>query len=474
MRGRNSQPARFQILFAVVCLALFTGIVTAQEKASEEDVILRALQDELKRSMDRLQLKDMQKPYFIAYSAHAGAMYMVGATFGALTQENESPMRSTSTEVRVGDYVLDNTNFGGGMYFGGFFGGGLCLEDDYDYIRRQLWLSTDSDYKSALETLTGKKAFLENQKIKDRPDDFSKEAPVVLVEPKKKLEVDKAKWKGMVKKISAIFREFPDIHEAQAAFVTLLDNRYYVNSEGFRHRTGQMIVGFVVNASTTCEDGMSVSNALIFGGRDEKAVPAEDVLASQARALAKTLLDQRNAPKAEDYTGPVLFVGDAAAEFFLNALGKHLGTQRESEGGRGFSFGRGIRLNDKIGKRILPKSITVKDDPTKNEHGGKPLLGGYAVDDDGVKAQPVTLVEGGRLLTLLTTRVPTKETKKSNGHCRGGNPGISNLFVESSDKTSLADLKKELIQAAKDEDLPFGILVRKLAGAAGSMAGGGG
>ena len=40
------------------------------------------------------------------------------------------------------------------------------------------------------------------------------------------------------------------------------------------------------------------------------------------------------------------------------------------------------------------------------EFGGRPVPGAYVVDDEGVPAKDVTLVENGRLLTLLTGRTP--------------------------------------------------------------------
>ncbi|MHC4598073.1 MAG: metallopeptidase TldD-related protein [Planctomycetota bacterium] len=473
MRRNEIRIAAALSVVAAVALAWIVPPAVGEEKKSDKDILLEAMQDELARSMDRLQLEDMVKPYLIAYTANAGTMYQVGATFGALTGESEAPMRSLGAEVRVGDYVLDNTNYsGGGFYFpGGFFGGGLCLEDDYDAIRYRLWLSTDSRYKSALESLAGKKAFLQNQEVKDRPDDLQKVESVVHLEPVRKPEWDQERWKAAVKKISAVFREYPDIHDASASVMGMCANRYLVNSEGFRCRTGQYAIGLIVNADTQCDDGMSLSNYAVFAARSGKELPTEEVMLAEAKKVADTLMAQRAAPLAEDYTGPVLFEGQAAAEFFLQCLGKNLGAVRQTLGSRGFNPFGGMRLNDKLGKRILPRFIDVFDDPTKKEYGGKPLLGGYAIDDEGVRGRAIRIVEKGKLRTLCTTRVPTKEIKESNGHCRGGRAGISNLIVESSNKIPIAALKTRLIEMASDEDLDYGILVRKTSSA---MSGGGG
>ena len=41
----------------------------------------------------------------------------------------------------------------------------------------------------------------------------------------------------------------------------------------------------------------------------------------------------------------------------------------------------------RIGARVLPASVTVVDDPGAKEFHGTPLIGAYAVDDEGVRAQ---------------------------------------------------------------------------------------
>lgn len=47
----------------------------------------------------------------------------------------------------------------------------------------------------------------------------------------------------------------------------------------------------------------------------------------------------------------------------------------------------------------------------------------------------------------------------SNGHCRRGQGGPGNLFVEAAKGVSRAKLKQQLVELAKDEDLKYGLLV---------------
>src|SRR5260370_28799437 len=111
----------------------------------------------------------------------------------------------------------------------------------------------------------------------------------------------------------------------------------------------------------------------------------------------------RAARSAEDYTGPVLFEARGAAPLLAQVLGPAMNGSRPALafqpvveqmlsglGGKSDWTGR-------IGARVLPASVSLVDDPNAKEVHGTPLLGGYAVDDEGVRAQKVTVVDKGNL-----------------------------------------------------------------------------
>ncbi|MCU0723520.1 MAG: TldD/PmbA family protein, partial [Planctomycetes bacterium] len=168
----------------------------AEEKAPGEDVVLRAMKDEMARSQERLRLGDMEKPYYLAYTAESGTVFAAGAVLGATSGGGEGPVRSLEAEARVGDYALDSST---GYSSGG--GADPGLEDDYDAVRFQLWQATDEQYKAALEGLTRKQAALKARQVKDRPDDFSREDPVAWSDPAVSLTVDRARWTEAVRKV---------------------------------------------------------------------------------------------------------------------------------------------------------------------------------------------------------------------------------------------------------------------------------
>jgi hypothetical protein len=131
------------------------------------------------------------------------------------------------------------------------------------------------------------------------------------------------------------------------------------------------------------------------------------------------------------------------------------------------------KLADQVGKRVTSEILTVYDDPTTAVFGGTKLAGAFAVDDQGMPARKVTLIEAGAVKSLLMSRRPHADIPQSNGHARmpfsgviGSDVTIGNLFVESSKSMPADQLKNQLMTICKDEGLEFGLIIRKLDDAA--------
>ena len=184
------------------------------------------------------------------------------------------------------------------------------------------------------------------------------------------------------------------------------------------------------------------------------------------REMAQNLEALAKAPKGEDYSGPVLFEGAASPQIFAELLGRNLALPRKPEGGRG-GF-NSSELEGRLGARVLPESFDVVDDPTQQEWRGRPLFGAYDVDREGVRAQPLALVEKGVLKGFLLTRQPVRGFSASNGHARLPGPfgaataGVGNLFISSSETMPDGDLKKKLIELVQARGLAYGVVVRKM------------
>jgi len=438
----------------------------------DQDVILKAMKDELDRSMKSLEIKDMERPYYIEYEIIDFYQWSIDSDFGALIKSEKSRHRILKTDLRVGDYTFDNSGYmDRSNMFSSFMGeySFVTLEDDYNAIRRSLWLATDQAYKNALKQMAGKKAYLKTQLQDEEIPDFSKEESVKKIAPIKNLEFDQSKWEKTLKKLSGIFRQFPAIHDAGVEMKVRLLNKYYVNSEGTVFRQPETIATLEAKALALASNGSELKNYVPFYAVSLEKLPGDKELEAGIRKMAEELTALVTAPVLDQYIGPVLFTNQAAAELFTQTLVPHLSGQRPpiSNMPQIEQMTTSSKLVNRLNRKILPREISISDDPLRSEYDHIPLLGSYVIDDQGVAARPVTLVENGILKTLLMSRRPRKEITQSNGHGRAGLMGypsvqIGNLLITSNKGKSPQQLKDELIQLCKEQNLEFGLIVKVL------------
>lgn len=471
-------------------ILLAAGLLVATAAAApptDEDVLMRALVAELDRSMT-LQIEDLQSPYFVQYAVADRESYRVSATCGAIVTSDDDRSRSLSTVVRVGDYHLDNTNFAGGgggagrrgRGGGGWGGAGgtasLPTEDGYSAIRQATWLATDSAYKVAVETLARKQAYMEERSFQDRPDDFARAEPVESIDPRIALKLDVDAWERRLRAISARFLEHPHVLDSLVTLTASADNRYLVNSEGTRIREGVAGVVLAISAQAQAEDGEQLSDQITHHAATADGLPSEAELRAEIDAMTQRLAGRVRSARLQSYIGPVLFDGRAAPQLFQAMLARGVAGSPEPIGGGRRRFAGLQSLDKYLGKRILPDSFQVYDDPQAASLDQEYLAGHYAVDDEGVPPQRVEIVVDGRLKGMVMSRAPTREFPTSNGHGRLTGRGLTRaaigcLFVEAADGVPAEELKQALIEAARDQGLEYGLRVNSISGGGARQAG---
>jgi TldD protein len=456
---------RFEATWIVFILFSLLTITIAQQ-ATEPDVLMRALQDEMVRSVENLKLTGLEKPYFVEYSVTETDSFNAGASFGALVRSNRSRSRYLQTQVRVGNYDFDSGEFISPSAFSrSSFPVGLVVEDDYQALRHDIWLATDAAYKSAAEQLERKRAYVNNRVEDEKLPDFSREAPVTMIAPRQQLQIDQARWEKQLREWSAIFHQYPEIQESSVILRVQLEHKYLVNNEGTKTRLPELFVTLEARAATQAADGMRLRNSTPFHAHSLETLPPAGEVANSIRRLAEELTELRKSTAlAETYLGPVLLTGQASAEMFAQVLAPQLSGYRpplSEQQLSSLSSGRS-EFADRLNRRVLPVFMSVFDDPAQTSAGNQTFLGGYQVDEQGVKAQRVSLIEQGVLKNLLMSRRPRKDMLRSNGHGRGGGTQISNLFIQTNEGKSEPELKEELIKICKSQNMPFGIWIKKL------------
>lgn len=437
------------------------------------DTLFRAMRDELNRSMAELRLDTLAGPYFIAYRIDDLGNAHVAARRGALVRSDESRHRRLTVEVRVGAYNFDNTNFFGmssgpiGLRRSVGEEDELPLDDDYRELRRHVWLATDQAYKEALEQLSHKRAALANRTQGEELPDWSHAAPALIMDgAPPTTSVNRAEPEALVRVLSALFRELPEIYQSEVEWRAGVVRTHYVNSEGTAFLRTSPAALLRVAASTQAADGTPLMDSFTISEAVPGDLPSRDTLVARVRELGLRLTRLRRAPAADVYTGPVLFEGQAAAELFGQVFAHRLAAARrpitDNPMFEQFAARGDNPFLDKIGARVLPRAFTVVANPTITTYRGH-FLGGYRVDDDGVPARETQVVDHGVLQTLLTTRVPVRGLLRSTGSRWGFGPVVSNLFVTTDSGLDDAALRRRLLELAGARGKAYGVVVRRLA-----------
>jgi TldD protein len=429
--------------------------------AASGDALLEALMTELDRSKAQLKMDQVDPPYYIEYRVNDVDDYAAEAAFGALRENQRARYRIIRVVVRIGDYKQDSY-YGIGMGETNI----LPLDDDPIALRHQIWLATDDAYKEAVQALTEKQAALKQFSAEASPiDDFAKAPVVSMLEPTVTLQVDEPAWKKAIEDATGLYRQYPDVQTVTASLRFSAINEYLVNSEGTVTRTGKRTYSVQLNGTTQAADGMRLSrNPFWMVGKAEE-LPSHEKLMAESKKMLDTVMALRQAPIVEEeYRGPVLFAPDAADDVVASLVGANV-LGRKPQLGRPNRTTGAFATSYKT--RVLPNFLTVVDDPTLKDFDGKSLVGNYDVDDDGVKAQPVTLVDNGTLVNYLVSRQPIRDFPASNGHGRAGAgmfpaPNLGVLVVKSSDAQSPQALKQHVIQMITEQGKPYGYRVETL------------
>jgi len=436
-----------------------------------DEILLKAMSDELARSKQLAVVAGSDTPYFFSYMLTDAETLRISASMGAVVNVSRNRFRSPSTEVRVGSYDFDNTgHVFSGIYSGSRYDGNWPLDDDYSNFRSELWLSTDRAFKAAVESMARKRASMNNSNASaESLPDFSKVAPVVSIGKVVRPKVDDQEWTARTSRLAAVFNGTKEVLSSAVELQLIQGPTTLMNSEGTAVRYNDDMYWVYAKAEGQAPDGMLLHDAVSIQSLELDKFPNEAEMRKSLAEVGENVRALVHAPMGESYSGPVLFEPRAAAQLLAQLIGDNLRVPRRpmSDPGRNVPFAPS-ELENRLNARVLPDSFDVTDDATQSTFNGKPLAGFYPFDIEGVPPRPVNVIEKGVLKSFLTTRQPIKGFPVSNGHARlPGSYGtfaasIGNLFVKSSETTPLADLKKRLIEMTTSRGKPYGMLVRKL------------
>jgi TldD protein len=461
-------PAVFGFLAVCLCAPLVVAAQPTRADA-EKDPVLAAMLTELDRSMSQLQLPGFAKPFFIQYRIEEVDDFETKAEFGASEGAGRVRQRVARVTVRVGDYKTDSS--------GGRGDGSIeltSLDDDPIALRSALWQATDQAYKNALSAYAQKQAALKQVQTPPQADDFSQEKPVVSLGGPVALQLDESAWTERVARLSGLYRADPavsatqrDVEYAEGSFRARATTTWIATSEGTIVRKSEAQYEESFAAGTQATDGMSIDRSYASAGTSTSDLDAEAVFNKHAVDEIRSLAELRKAPLVEEeYHGPLLMSADAATDTLHSLLAAAVTATRPA-------LGTEARTNGPFASsyhaRVLADFMSVIDDPGMKTFEGKGLIGAYDVDDEGVTAQTVKLINSGKLDNYLIGRQPVRDFPQSNGHGRAGvtgpaRPAIGVLKIGAENGLTDGELNQKLLAMAKDRGLASVYFVETMGG----------
>ncbi len=458
----------FLRISGLLLLAAASFAETPLESQISSDVELRAMRDELARAKT-IQLNNLDKPYFVQYTSSDARQFTATASLGGLLSSESSHTDQPKLQVRVGNYQFDNTNtvFSRESRFGL-----LPIDHNYLAIRDNLWLWTDLLYKASADQVAYKRTSMNEIAAPDKTPDFAPAKAVQIIQPLPEFHLDESAWNEEIRRLSGLFARYGNVMNSQVRVRSISSTYRLVNTEGTVVRIPQLLSDIDIAASTFAADGSRIWNHRLITAVKPEELPSEAQLTNTINTIGTETEALARAPLGEDYSGPVLFQGEAAAEMMAQVLSNTVRLQRKPfvPPGSHSSAGQTVASvwASRLGSRVLPEWMSLFDDPRQQRSGGVTLAGQYDVDDEGVPAERVTLVDKGVLKNFLLSRRPVRTFNGSNGHGRlpgdfgNAEAAFGNLFVQAGQSISEQQLKAKLIKRIKTSGLKFGFIIRRI------------
>jgi predicted Zn-dependent protease len=469
----------------IYSMLLFLFLLVVPSRAQDNDnLIFRAMQDELVRNIKDLKLPESLPPFYISYALAETELTTVTATKGSILTSLYIPKeRVNSVNLYIGDYNFssDYSYSGAGLMSSMF----APLDDNYEQLRNAFWSNSDIAYKFAVEVYNSKKSNLKNANLSEEekalPDMQKLEKSEISIESPVPFEFGQLKYEELASSLSREFSDDPALFDTRVELYGIQTTYFIVNSEGTKIKQPVNIMSMTLRAKVRMNNGSTFSDQFNYLTTTFNDLPSYEDLAEIVRDFSDNMVKIKQSEQIKEYyTGPVLFEETAVSAIFLSNLLNPSGlysyrkpvpvnsTVARAEDVRG-------RLNikpleERMGKKVIDSRISVTNRTDMTSFKGVKLLGAYSIDAQGViPPKELKLIDNGILKSLMSNRVPGKVIKESSGSVKlgvrqrsvvmGVAPGT--LIIDSPGGSSPEDLKSALIKAAIEEGLDYGYIVRK-------------
>lgn len=457
---------------------------------NKQELIFKAMEDELRRNASNLFLLGLKTPYFFGYSLADAKFISVKATLGGLIFSKEKFVKSQETNVLVGNNKFNNLNFfdENNMYSRSNF---KVIPEDLDYtgIRNSFWNTTDDKYKKGAEVIESKSVSISQQNLSPEQINLPDYYPVDVkthYEPNNNSYFIQSQLEDIGIQLSKIFEKYPNFTNSGVEIYSINADIYHVSSDNMKIKQPYNILTIRVYAETQADDGEPLMDYITLYYTSNEQIPSVEILSKQVINMADRLESLRKAPViSELYSGPVMFIDDAVAEVFnlafikdnngILAGRKYISSTSEISQWMSSRVPKDNTSERLMDKKVISRNLNLVTADNLKEYNNIPLIGNYTIDADGVfPDQNLSLIQSGVLKSVLSNRIPTYSSKSSNGHQRYGfiyngitsnlAPGVLMMTADNKDNfvLPLDKLKKKLVELAKEEDYDYAYIVVKL------------
>lgn len=441
----------------LILIPIFAAVnLFAQDVKTNE--IFDAMQQEINRTMTLSKTKP--KIHFAAFKVTDAAELTIIAARGGIAQQNKIHKIFTDVALRVGNNKEDNSFFEAVTYNqSAVQNGGLSPES----VRAGLWAASDVAYKKALDIYSRKQGYKNKKNTEEVFDDFSIINPAQDVKTYEVIPFPVETLRNIAQKTSAA-GALKELEKFNTQVDIIEEISYYLSNEGAKYTKQDLIVQIIFYAKSRTKNGFEFDDIKSLTYASLKDIPSVTVLENIARDFAKQTAAFTEAKKGTAFIGPVWLEGEASAKMFENTFIKNINNTRKIifDAGNGkFQYALGeFTLKENL--KVLPVNFDVIDDPLQEEFNGQKMLGAYKVDDEGAKAETLSLVKNGILKNLPKTRALIKNQTNTNGHAfvnwgqdLYAKARVRNLFFFPHETTPIEDFKQKFMDYCKAEGLEY-------------------
>lgn len=448
------------ILFVTVLLC--TNVVFGGSLPN--NIYFKAMRDEMNRTLKELHEKGAPKINFVSYKmVKSTPLFSLDSSLGSFYPVNREHNARLAlwTTVSVGNNQQDSLGMDGGTPV---FQRNVA--DSYDGIRRDLWEATAYAYFQALDSYQQKQTY--NQQ-KNKKQEYPDVIPAVQSNYVEKIQevIPYGRLTHLQELLQRLTDKGNQYSYINLFYISLLGykkNIFYLNSNGGFYQTDDDSLKVTIAISYITEKGFRKQLREDFAVPLYKTDVIEESITQRAEKMLEEVKNNYAAKAGKSYIGPVLLKPHATATVVADVFGRGVinstplrSLTNEEDTSAGI-------MQDEIGTQILSEKINIYDRPKLGSFDHF-ITGGFSpIDDEGVEAKDLMLVQKGVLMALPQSTRPFATGIKSNGHARGNSyheprESLTNVVVEVEDPLSEEDLENALLQRCRERGLDFCYIV---------------